>query len=71
MTMNAIKKLSDKAKAFCEFEQKEIRRYNANGQRQFAIEEIRKLRGYLQCLKDMDCITFREMQALYIFYATM
>ena len=70
-TKKAIEKLSKKARAYCGFRQTEIRKYTASGQTGFVKEEMRKLRGYLQCLMDMECITYTDMQALYIFYGTM
>lgn len=71
MTRQNIEKLSDKARAYCEFRQKEIRKYRASKQDHFRTEEVRMLRGYLQCLADTGALTFKEMQNLYLFYATM
>lgn len=71
MTKKAIEKLSDKARAYCEEKQKIIRVQNANGNREIRNEYAKKLRGYLECLEDVGKITHKEMQTLYLFYATM
>lgn len=68
--LDTMHKLPEKALSFCEYQRKQITRYNENGQRDFCIEEVRKLRGYLQCLCDMGVLTSAEMQSVYVFYAT-
>jgi len=71
MTKQAIEKLSDQARAFCETKQTIIRMSKAPGMGHREDRNKSELRGYLACLLHLGIITQSEFRCLYTFYGTM
>ena len=70
MTKEAIEKLPDQCRRFCEIQHALIRHSILNGFEQQRTEDAKKLRGYIECLKDLGILTDTEVRAIYMHYAT-
>lgn len=70
MTRQALDKMNDKQKYYCETLSVLINRDRKAGKKDFYEKETWKLRGYLESMEDMGVITHYEMQALYLWYFT-
>lgn len=70
MTREAITKLNEKQKRYCETMSAVIEIDRKNGAKEEYEKATGKLRGYLECLLQMEIITVTEMQALYLWFFT-
>ena len=68
MLKKALKKLNICQEAYCETMSALIERFRAKGLKEEYERKCGKLRGYLECLSDMDVITTSEMINLYGYY---
>ena len=68
MAQEAIAKLNEKQLKYCETMSELIKRDRENGDSKQDAKDSGKLRGYLECLEQMDVITNFEMRALYLFF---
>ena len=71
MTKKAIEKLPVQCRGYCERMKCLIKQSIENGNAQQRTEDSRKLRGYVECLKDMGILTTIEMRAVYMYYAAV
>lgn len=68
MTQKAIAKLNEKQLKYCETMSELIKRDRENGNSEQNAKDSGMLRGYLECLEQMDVITNIEMRGLYLFF---
>ncbi len=71
MTKQAIQKLSEQARTFCETKKAIIRIAYESELAQSVNQNKAELRGYLACLLHSGAITQTEFRCLYLFYGTM
>lgn len=70
ITKEAIKKLPDQCRRYCETKHALICHSVLSGIEQARIENTKKLRGYLDCLRDLGILMEIEVRAVYMHYAT-
>lgn len=70
LTKEAIKKLPDKCRSYCETISVLISRAILDGRDRDRMEYSKKLRGYVECLHDLGVLSQYEMRAVYMYYAT-
>lgn len=68
MTKQAIEKLTDKTRNRLELIANMILHWKTTGNERGRMEDSKRLRGYLICLKDMDILTDSEMRCLFLYY---
>jgi hypothetical protein len=71
MTKKAIEKLPEQCRHYCEVKKSLIKRSIEGGRERQRVEDAKKLRGYVECLRDMGILTETEMRAVYMYYATI
>lgn len=71
MTKEAYVKLNTKQKEYLTTISHLITRARKNGLLEESENNRGKLRGYLECLHQMNVITNTEMRALYLYFATI
>lgn len=70
MTKKAIEKLPTHCKNTIETYSEIIKIDGRKGALQLLVEDRNKLRGYLQCLQDMNIISEVETRALFLYYGS-
>ena len=68
MTREALNKLPDVAKEYCRINANILLNCRLCGNKRLVTEYKRNLRGYIECLRDMNVITHSEMNGLYFYY---
>lgn len=68
MIRKALEKLNDKQKHYCSTLSTLISRHGNQGLQPELEKNKGELRGYLECLQDMEIITLSEMRSLYLWY---
>lgn len=68
MTKEALTKLNEKQMQYCKTLSSLIHRYNEQHQQMDNTKFRGKLRGYLECLRDVDVLTEYEMRGLYLYF---
>lgn len=68
MTKEALAKLSEKSMKYCKTLSCLINRYNQLHQQIDNTKFRGKLRGYLECLRDVNVLTEYEMRGLYLYF---
>lgn len=70
MTKEALKKLNEKQKHYCETLSVLVERYRIKGDIEETARYRGKLRGYLEALEDLEIIKTIEKRGLYLYYMT-
>lgn len=70
MTKEALNKLNDKQMEYCKTLSKLIDRAKTNGLKEEFEKTSSKLRGFLECLCQMEIIKGIELKALYLYFMT-
>lgn len=68
MTKKALEKLNAKQRNYCETLSAIINRARSNGAKDDFERHCGKLRGFLECLCQMEVITGSELKALYMWF---
>lgn len=70
MTKEALNKLNDKQMTYCETLSRLIDRAKTRGLKEEFEKTSGKLRGFLECLCQMEIIKGIELRALYLYFMT-
>lgn len=68
MVKTALEKLNDKQKKYCETMSELLARHRESGAKLEYERNAGKLRGFLECLLQLEIITVGEMKSLYLWY---
>lgn len=68
MTKKALEKLNEKQMTYCKTISALIARARANGLKEEFERNSGKLRGFLECLCQMEVITGEEVKTLYLWF---
>lgn len=68
MTKKALEKLNEKQMAYCKTISALIARARTNGLKEEFERNSGKLRGFLECLCQMEVITGEEVKTLYLWF---
>ncbi len=68
MTREALNKLNEQQLKYCKTLSVLIARDRGNGAKEQYEKDSGKLRGYLECLEQMEVLTNYEMKSLYLWF---
>ena len=71
MTEKALRKLPDECKNTLETISELVKRMKIDGNISVVTEYSKKLKGYLECLQDINIITQSESRCLYQYYVSV
>lgn len=70
MTREALNKLNEQQRHYCTTLSTLIAREKESKRECSLSHDVGKLRGYLECLENMEIITNSEMRALFLWFST-